>query len=92
MSEHVIDFSNAHSIEDAHDVLAASLDLPPYYGRNLDALWDCLTELRGPVHIRVRGRRALLAADHSRGTALCSLFDEITSAGGGVTVEWVDPN
>ena len=29
----------------AHDYLAARLDLPEYYGRNLDALHDCLTEL-----------------------------------------------
>ncbi|EJW15798.1 barstar family protein [Paenibacillus alvei] len=27
-----------------HDVLSEVLELPDYYGRNLDALWDCLTE------------------------------------------------
>ena len=27
-----------------HDALAAAFSLPAYYGRNLDALWDCLTE------------------------------------------------
>ncbi len=30
--------------EDLHNKLAAGLELPPWYGRNLDALWDCLTE------------------------------------------------
>lgn len=29
-----------------HDVLARELELPEWYGRNLDALHDCLTELR----------------------------------------------
>ena len=29
-----------------HDVLARELELPEWYGRNLDALYDCLTELR----------------------------------------------
>ena len=29
-----------------HDVLAAKLELPEWYGRNLDALHDCLTELK----------------------------------------------
>ena len=29
----------------AHDYLKEALALPDYYGRNLDALYDCLTEL-----------------------------------------------
>lgn len=29
-----------------HDTLARELALPDWYGRNLDALHDCLTELR----------------------------------------------
>ena len=27
-----------------HDALAEAFSLPAYYGRNLDALWDCLSE------------------------------------------------
>lgn len=30
---------------DAHSALAQGLSFPDYYGRNLDALHDCLTEL-----------------------------------------------
>ena len=29
----------------AHEEIARALDLPAYYGRNLDALYDCLWEL-----------------------------------------------
>ena len=29
----------------AHQYLAQMLDFPDYYGKNLDALFDCLTEL-----------------------------------------------
>lgn len=36
-----------------HDALQAQLDLPEYYGRNLDALFDCLTELHEPSQIEV---------------------------------------
>lgn len=35
------------SREAAHDQLAARLSLPERYGRNLDALYDCLSELCG---------------------------------------------
>ena len=31
--------------EQAHQYLAHMLDFPDYYGNNLDALFDCLTEL-----------------------------------------------
>ena len=30
--------------QDLHNHLQAQLQLPEYYGRNLDALYDCLTE------------------------------------------------
>ena len=34
------DFSNT---DELHLVLIKKLNLPEHYGRNLDALWDCLT-------------------------------------------------
>lgn len=34
-----------HSEKDVHDALAKALAFPDYYGRNLDALHDCLTSL-----------------------------------------------
>lgn len=33
----------------AYDVIAQGLGLPGYFGRNLDALWDMLTGIRGTV-------------------------------------------
>ena len=35
---------------------AAALPLPPDYGRNLDALNDCLSEVAEPVTVRIRRR------------------------------------
>ena len=32
--------------ETLHDILSSKLTLPEWYGRNLDALYDCLTDLR----------------------------------------------
>ena len=31
------------SVSKTHEILQAKLDLPNYYGDNLNALWDCLT-------------------------------------------------
>ncbi|AWB44700.1 barnase inhibitor [Paenibacillus sp. CAA11] len=38
-----IDGKNIHGKEELHEVLQSKLGLDPSYGRNLDALWDCLT-------------------------------------------------
>ena len=51
---YVIDLSDAADKTRLHDILARSLTLPAYYGRNLDALWDCLTsDLQTPCEIRL---------------------------------------
>lgn len=34
-----------------HAYLASMLDFPSYYGNNLDALLDCLTDISHPVRI-----------------------------------------
>lgn len=40
----------------AHDYLQTQLHLPAYYGRNLDALYDLLTEQTAPLTIVLRFR------------------------------------
>lgn len=47
--EYRIDGSVMLTREAAHCELRRALDLPEYYGNNLDALWDMLTALSGSV-------------------------------------------
>lgn len=49
----VIDGKEILSQEMLHDVLAGELEFPEWYGRNLDALYDCLTDMREDCEIRV---------------------------------------
>ena len=37
--------------EQLHDALSEALELPEWYGRSLDALYDCLTDLSVPTTI-----------------------------------------
>lgn len=39
----VLEGKRINSIESFHFEVKSSLNLPEYYGENLDALWDCLT-------------------------------------------------
>ena len=36
-----------------HEQLAQELHFPEYYGKNLDALYDCLTEVQEDVELEV---------------------------------------
>lgn len=54
----VLDGARMTSRNALHDYLAAQLGLPAYYGRNLDGLYDLLTERDGPARLVIRGRGA----------------------------------
>ena len=40
-----VGFKGLHSRESMLKAAAVALELPPYFGMNLDALYDCLTDL-----------------------------------------------
>lgn len=48
-----LDASGAATRSALHDLFAQTLSLPEWYGRNLDALHDCLTALNEDVSIAV---------------------------------------
>lgn len=45
--------------EEAMETLGRALVLPEWWGRNLDALYDCLTDLDRPVRLELEGWEAL---------------------------------
>lgn len=45
MKKFVLDFRKVNSIEEAHNVMTKTFDFPSYYGKNLDALNDCISEM-----------------------------------------------
>ena len=57
----LIDGAVIETREQLHDALARQLVLPEYYGRNLDALIDCLTDLREDTVLRLTHAEALFA-------------------------------
>ncbi len=44
VGELYLDGAHVLSEKEFHSIMSASLDFGPYYGRNLDALWDRLRE------------------------------------------------
>ena len=58
----------------AHEYLAKLLQLPDYYGKNLDALFDCLTEF-GECTILLKGKESIQGTDGYAGKVLKVLED-----------------
>ena len=55
----ILDGEKITSKEELHRHLAWSLNLPEWYGKNLDALYDCLTDIRERTGIHVFNKDAL---------------------------------
>ena len=51
MEEKIIDCTKIHTKEDLHRIFQETLSFPTWYGNNLDALHDCLTEISGKVRL-----------------------------------------
>ncbi|MCR5672961.1 MAG: barstar family protein [Lachnospiraceae bacterium] len=72
--EYVIDCAEMTDRAAAHDYIAKTLEFPDYYGKNLDALFDCLTEM-GECSIVFKNLDELeMLGDYSG--ALLAVFEE----------------
>lgn len=48
-----IDCSTVVSLDQIHDIISSELSFPSWYGRNFDALHDCLTDISVETVIRL---------------------------------------
>ena len=64
------------SREAAHDQLAKELNLPDYYGRNLDALYDLLMEVSAETQITLVDPAAVVNFLGKYGQTLLSTIQE----------------
>lgn len=84
----VLEGSAITSREALHRALAEGLELPEWYGGNLDALHDCLTEFDRPLELTVRGGAALEAALGGYAVALRRVLADCAAENGLLTVVW----
>jgi len=72
-----VHFTKINSFSELHGILKESLDLPYYYGDNLDALYDCLCELVcDKVTIEITGYENVRAFYPEYSEKLLSVFHD----------------
>jgi len=59
MKSVILDAKKMLEKENMHEYFAKKFDLPEYYGKNLDALFDCLCEINEPTLIKLKNEDAL---------------------------------
>ena len=70
----ILDAKKMAEKENMHEYFAKKFDLPEYYGRNLDALFDCLCEINEPTLIKLKNEKFL---DDSAKESLTRLFRDV---------------
>jgi ribonuclease inhibitor len=89
MSVKVCLLQRVETLDDFFDSLEAQLDLPPHFGRNLDALYDTLShDLAGPIEIVWRNTsEARQALGSDMYTTLLSILETAASERGDLTLD-----
>ncbi len=70
----ILDAKKMLEKEKMHEYFANKFDLPEYYGKNLDALFDCLCEINEPTLIKLKNESAL---DSATNVSLIRLFRDV---------------
>ncbi len=86
----VLDGGSVGNCETLHRVLAAGLQFPDWYGGNLDALHDCLTEINQPTELVIRGSDTLETALGSYAAAFRRVLTDSAAQNDALTVTWED--
>lgn len=71
--------------ENAHEYLAKKCDFPDYYGRNLDATYDCLTDM-ADTEIIIKHAETLTENLGDYGNTLLSVFTDAADNNTGLCV------
>lgn len=74
--KYILDGKKMVSREETHQYLKETFGFPDYYGKNLDALHDCLTEMGG-IEVEFIHAEEMLAALGRYGEKLMQVLDNV---------------
>ena len=79
-----IDLSECQTIDSIYTALLSELGAPSWHGRNLDALWDSITDgdinkIKPPYYVEVQGADRLPLELVSLLTQMRTLFEDVAA-------------
>ena len=87
-----IDFSGIGSKQELHALLKEKLSLPEYYGNNLDALYDCLTDISDYTEIVLFNINGIVSILGRYADALKNVFSDAEAANDCLHVKYLESN
>lgn len=73
----LIDMEEINSFDEIHDIFQERLEFPEWYGRNLDALYDCLTDVTDDLYICIDHCNLLTERFPEKATAFLELLENL---------------
>ena len=89
----LLDLSGILDEETFHEYVSKKLDFPGYYGFNLDALWDCLTDyaiLNPGEHLRLEGLADFRSRNRGFAEKAIQCFTDLSSNDHNMKIECFD--
>ena len=87
MKHITLDFEGIKTLWELHEYFKTVFQLPDYYGRNMDALWDCLYySFEFPTTITLKNVSAIPAEMQETVEVMLELFDDLQREDKKVTV------
>ena len=86
-----LDFSHIRTLWELHEYFKTVFDLPDYYGRNMDALWDCLRcSFEENTTIILKNLRSMPKDMHPIIPTILELFQDLGDEEAAVTIQYID--
>ncbi|MBE6762829.1 MAG: hypothetical protein E7553_00535 [Ruminococcaceae bacterium] len=76
MKRAVLDFSGCQYLNELHERIQAALEFPDYYGKNLDAFWDCINRDCDIDFVTIKGCADIAGELKSTVEKILTLFEK----------------